>query len=92
MIIENFQGTTAMTMFHEVYHYKDLVSRPRTDDFAYHATETYNLAKQEGTRVAYVNAESYAFDALAIYLQQRFNTKYPPAPEEWVYRYIPVKI
>lgn len=35
--MENFYLSRGQIMFHEVLHYKNLVSSPRTDDYAYQA-------------------------------------------------------
>ncbi|EPE33152.1 Metalloproteases (zincins), catalytic [Glarea lozoyensis ATCC 20868] len=87
---ENFQYNTAMTVLHEAYHYQNLVCDPPIDDHAWGAIDCYNLAHTYGTKKAYLNADSYALDALAVYLQQTFNTEVPPAPEQWLDHFMPV--
>ncbi|EPE30643.1 Metalloproteases (zincins), catalytic [Glarea lozoyensis ATCC 20868] len=89
LIIDNYETSTAVTMLHEVYHYKHLVAYPSTKDDAYHAQKCYDLAHDQGTPGVYRNADSYALDALAIYLQRHWQTVIPPAPQEWIDDYMP---
>jgi hypothetical protein len=82
--MENFQLNRGQVMLHEIYHYGTLVTRPRTDDYAYQANRTWNLARIQGTSQAYINADSYALDAVAIYVQKHYNDPQPPRPERVV--------
>lgn len=79
-VMENFHLSREQILFHEVWHFKDLVSRPRTGDYAYQAQNVWNLAKEKGTGYAYVNADSYATDAVAIYVQQYYKSSMSPVP------------
>ncbi|KUJ22302.1 uncharacterized protein LY89DRAFT_293192 [Mollisia scopiformis] len=83
-IMENFQTNAGQVMFHEIWHYT-MVSQPRTDDYAYRAEEVWDLALKQGTDYSYVNADSYALDAIAIYVQQYFSNSMSPVPRR-VYR------
>lgn len=79
-VMENFYLTRGQIMFHEIWHYKTLVSSPRTGDYAYKAQGTWDLAKNKGTSWSYVNADSYALDAVAIYVQQYYKSSMSPVP------------
>ena len=79
-VMENFHLSRGQIMFHETWHYKTLVSSPRTDDYAYQAQGVWDLAKNKGTSYAYVNADSYALDAVAIYVQQHYKSSMSPVP------------
>jgi hypothetical protein len=46
-VMENFHLNRGQIMFHEVWHYKGLVSSPRTDDYAYQAQPVWDLAKKK---------------------------------------------
>jgi len=67
-------------MYHELWHYKDLVTKPRAGDYGYKPQGTWELARDKGTNYAYVNADSYAYDAVAIYVQQHFKSSMSPVP------------
>jgi hypothetical protein len=76
--MHNFESNTAHTMLHEIYHYELVaLGRPQIIDYATGTDKNYALARVNGTGVAYVNADSYAFDALAIYLHQTFKSSMP---------------
>lgn len=79
-IMQRFQGGRGSVMLHEIYHYKHLASNPRTKDFAYYSQACWDLAKNQGTSTAFVNADSYALDALAIYVQQYYKSSMAPVP------------
>jgi hypothetical protein len=79
-VMENFHLNRGQIMFHETWHYKNLVSSPRTSDYAYQAQPVWDLAKDKGTNWAYVNADSYALDAVAIYVQQYYKSSMSPVP------------
>lgn len=77
-VMEKFHISTGQMMLHEIWHYEELVSSPRTSDDAYQALDVWNLAKDRGTSWAYVNADSHALDAIAIYVQQYFKSSMSP--------------
>ncbi|EPE30776.1 Metalloproteases (zincins), catalytic [Glarea lozoyensis ATCC 20868] len=77
----SFPVSTAHALLHETWHYR-IVSQPRTADYATGVETTYNLARREGTRVAFTNADSYTYDGLAIYLQQTFKSRLPPTTKD----------
>ena len=81
-VMENFHLSRAQIMFHETWHYKYLVSDPRAKHYAYQAQKVWNQAKDptKGTNWAYVNADSYALDGVAIYVQQYYKSSMPPVP------------
>ena len=81
-VMENFHLNRAQIMFHETWHYKILVSDPRAEDYAYQAQAVWDLAKnpKKGTNWAYVNADSYALDGVAIYVQQYYKSSMSPVP------------
>lgn len=79
-VIENFQLSRGHMMFHETWHYKTLVSSPRTEDYAYQAQSAWDLAKNKGTSWTYVNVDSYALDAMVIYVQQYYKCSMSPVP------------
>lgn len=58
-VIGNFQLSRSQIMFQKTWHYKTLVSSPAC----------LELAKNKGTSWAFENADSYAPDAVAIYIQ-----------------------
>ncbi|KAI0516856.1 hypothetical protein F5B22DRAFT_183430 [Xylaria bambusicola] len=80
-IMENFHTNRGQIMLHEIYHYT-VVTNPRTDDYAYQAQQCWDLAKNQGTWYAFENADSYALDAVAIYVQQHFESEEPPIPRD----------
>lgn len=78
--MEIFQLSRGQIMFRETWHYKNLVSSPRTGDYAYQARSVWDMAKKRGTSWSYVNADSYALDAVAIYVQQYYKSSMSPVP------------
>ena len=80
--MENFHLNRGQVMFHETWHYKLLVSDPRAEDYAYQAQPVWDMAKdpKKGTNWAYVNADSYALDGVAIYVQQYYKSSMSPVP------------
>ncbi|EPE25506.1 Metalloproteases (zincins), catalytic [Glarea lozoyensis ATCC 20868] len=80
VILDNFELNSAVTMYHETFHYDNLVGYPSIKDTVFYADQCYQLAKVIGTEKAYVNADSYTVDALAIYIQQKFQLSSPPLP------------
>ncbi|KAH7383540.1 hypothetical protein BKA64DRAFT_160898 [Cadophora sp. MPI-SDFR-AT-0126] len=81
-IMENFETNRGQVMLHEVYHYT-VVSNPRTGDYAYRADASWNISRDGGTWWAFENADSYALDAVAIYVQQHFSQSEPPIPQRY---------
>ena len=81
-VMENFHLNRGQIMFHETWHYQYLVSDPRAKDYAYQAQAVWDLAKnpKKGTNWAYVNADSYALDGVAIYVQQHYKSSMSPVP------------
>jgi hypothetical protein len=79
-VMEYFQLNRGQIMFHEIWHYGRLVSSPRTTDYRYQAQASWELARDDGTAYAYVNADSYALDAVAIYVQQHYKSSMSPVP------------
>ena len=90
-VMENFHLTRAQIMFHETWHYRGMVSDPRAEDYAYQAQAVWDLAKdpKKGTKWAYVNAGSYALDAVAIYVQQYYKSSISPVPFRVLSRFDP---
>jgi hypothetical protein len=79
--IDLYEETTAVTMLHEIYHYNFVVSNNPILDITTNAEDNYRLAREKGTKETYLNADSYAIDALVIYLQQRFKSSTPALPK-----------
>lgn len=79
-VMKNFHLSRGQIMFHETWHYRTLVSSPRTSDYAYQAQPVWDLAKNKGTSWTYVNADSYTLDAVAIYFQQYYKSSMSPVP------------
>ncbi|PVH92050.1 hypothetical protein DM02DRAFT_701765 [Periconia macrospinosa] len=79
-VMENFEATRTGSLFHEIWHMKDLVSVPRTVDYAYQAEPVWNLAEDKGTWWSTENADSYHLDAVAIHVQQKFSSAMSPVP------------
>lgn len=79
-VMENFQTTSGGVLFHEIWHLKNLVSIPQTADHAYWAQPVWDLAKNRGTWWATENADSYHLDAMAIYVQQSYETSVRSCP------------
>lgn len=61
-MIDSWQQVRGLTIFHETYHWKDTVSKPRCLDYAYNAGRITKLAANEPGK-AVKNAESYALAA-----------------------------
>ncbi|EPE24911.1 hypothetical protein GLAREA_11492 [Glarea lozoyensis ATCC 20868] len=90
-LIDNFAINAGTVKFHEVYKYEWLVSFPalKPDDFIQgndRAGKVWNFARTEapgggGTKYAYITADSYVMDALAIFVYQSYGTEYPPIPK-----------
>jgi hypothetical protein len=71
--MENYDWSRDSILFHETWHWSPLVSKPQAVDHAYAPQDSWNLAKKEGSDKAYVNADSYTLDAVAILVHQHFK-------------------
>jgi hypothetical protein len=78
LIIDNFHENTGVWMLKEIYHYY-AVRRTSQSTIDYLLTAKDCFGRE--TKDAYINAESYTFCSLAIYLQQTFQTPTSPRPE-----------
>jgi hypothetical protein len=67
-----FEESTGKTLLHEVYHYQ-ILGRPPIGDIAYGMYECRKLAIINGTKRAFINSDSYTFDALNIYVDNLFD-------------------
>lgn len=83
-VIDPWQATRAHDVFHETYHWYRTVSRPPCDrePEIYTPRKVVALARTENTKGAMRNAESFAFAALAMYVQQTFKLPSPPVPRQ----------
>jgi hypothetical protein len=84
-IIDNFDKNCGTVMLHEIWKYEHLVCDPRTNQDKLfiqenRAEQIWELARLSGTRSAYITADSYTMDALAVYLQQLFSSTIPALP------------
>lgn len=70
--MENFSGSKGGIMYHELWHL-DMVSKPKTGDYAYQPEVCWNMSRDRGTWWASENADSYHMDAVAIYVQQYYK-------------------
>ncbi|EPE31040.1 Metalloproteases (zincins), catalytic [Glarea lozoyensis ATCC 20868] len=77
--IANFEYRTAKTMLHETWHY-GVVSD--AIDYVYGSQACYKLARSNGAQITSLNADSLAYDGLAIYLHRKFKSIHPPTTEE----------
>lgn len=59
-------------------------SGPRTGDYAYKAEGCWKLSRDSSTYYAGFNADSYAMDATAIYVQQYYSLDTPPVPRRYL--------
>ncbi|MCJ1269024.1 hypothetical protein MMC22_008912 [Lobaria immixta] len=84
IVIDPWQDTRAHDVFHETYHWYRTVSRPPCDrePEIYTPREVVFLARTENTKGAMRNAESFAFAALAMYVQQTFKLPSPSVPRQ----------
>ncbi|KAL9127037.1 MAG: hypothetical protein Q9175_007814 [Cornicularia normoerica] len=80
MVMENFYLNSGHIMFWATWLYETLVSNPRAGAYTYNVESAWNYTKKWGTSGAYVNADSYALDALAIYVQQYYKSSMSPVP------------
>ncbi|EPE24123.1 Metalloproteases (zincins), catalytic [Glarea lozoyensis ATCC 20868] len=62
-----FEQSTAKTLLHEVWHY-NILGWPPIADLAYGMYNCRKLAIVNGTKRAFINSDSYTFDAINIYL------------------------
>ncbi|EPE35588.1 Metalloproteases (zincins), catalytic [Glarea lozoyensis ATCC 20868] len=89
--LELFEMTDAITFLHETYHYRVVhLNKPAILDYDSKAgdydtgssEDNWYLARDKGTIETSVNADSYVFVALVIYLQQTFKTSNIALPED----------
>ncbi|KXX75401.1 Killer toxin subunits alpha/beta [Madurella mycetomatis] len=80
MTMENWRPIRARTVLHETYHWEYTVSEPRCRDLAYSPTNVVNLARNEGTNRARLNAESFAQAGMAIFIMDTWHHDTPPTP------------
>lgn len=80
-----WRAARARSLFHETYHWGTTVSQPRCNrrPEIYQPKDVVDLATNENTNGAKINAESWAQAAMAMYLQQTFGLKSPPVPREY---------
>ena len=81
-VMENFQTNQAQIIFHQLCYFQNLITNPQADDDnnAYGAEEAWNLTRKYQTEHAMKNADSYALDAMAIFLQRSYKLNIPPVP------------
>ncbi|EPE24111.1 hypothetical protein GLAREA_07961 [Glarea lozoyensis ATCC 20868] len=97
-VMENYEvNNFAVVMLHEVWKYADLVSYPAIKEDQQYIQEgrtekIWSLARNENTEVAFVTADSYVMDALAIFIHQGLRTSIPPAPRRIVAGPLPAYI
>lgn len=84
-IMNPWRAARARSLFHETYHWGTTVSRPRCNrqPEIYQPKDVVDLATNENTKEAKINAESWTQAAMAMYLQQTFGLKSPPVPKEY---------
>ena len=85
VIINRWWTARAGIIFHETYHWAKTVARPRLNrkPEVYSAKEVYDLARKENTEGAKTNAQSWTLAAIAMFVQQTFNLRFPPVPKEY---------
>lgn len=71
-VMESYDNTHAKTMYHELWHYGNLISWPYIKDVEYGALDSFDLARQSSEKAS-INADSYAYDAMAIFAQIYFS-------------------
>jgi hypothetical protein len=71
--MENFEESRDGILFYETWHWSPLVSDPVAEDHKYGARDCWDLAIKDGSDKAYVNADSYMLDAVAILVHQHFK-------------------
>jgi hypothetical protein len=86
-LIDNFAINAGTVMFHEIYKYESQISYPgckpkgfiQGDD---RAEKIWKIARLSGggTKTAYITADCYVMDAVAIFVQQSYGTGHPPIP------------
>lgn len=84
-VMNPWRAARARSLFHETYHWGTTVSRPKCNrrPEVYQPKDVVDLATNENTNGAKINAESWAQAAMAMYLQQTFNLASPPVPKEY---------
>lgn len=79
-VMENFHLTRDVTIFHLAMKFKRLATYPVASEITSHALRDWNLAKKYGAEATRLNADSYAMDATAIYVQQQYKNNMSPIP------------
>ena len=83
LVMENYLNTKADRMLAAVWKYFDTISNPWIRwDYAKGAQESWDLAKDKGTAKAYINADNYVCDAMAILMQQKYSLAMSPIPRK----------
>lgn len=72
-VMDNYEFPRDNVLFHETRHWLSLVAKPKTNDEAYGTEESWDLVKDQGSKKAYVNPDSYTLDAVAILVHQHFK-------------------
>jgi hypothetical protein len=72
-VMDFFEDSRGGTIYHEIFH-TTMITNPLAVDLSYGAKECWKLAKEEGTKDATINADSYHLDAMAIYVQQTYKS------------------
>ena len=80
MTMEEWKPVRARIVLHESYHWASTVSDPPCRDLEYKPKDVCDLAREQGTEQARLNAESFAQAALAIYIMDTWHHANPPTP------------
>lgn len=85
VIIDTWLIARASVIFHETYHWSKTVARPplNREPEVYRPKKVYDLARKENTEGAKTNAQSWTLAAIAMFVQQTFNLRFPPVPKEY---------
>ncbi|MCJ1466015.1 hypothetical protein MMC07_004634 [Pseudocyphellaria aurata] len=85
VIMDTWLPARARVIFHETYHWTVTVTWPPMDRLpeVYRPKDVYDLAKNENTKGAKTNAESWTEAAMAMYVQQTLKLRLPPVPREY---------
>ena len=76
-------GTQAATIFHETFHFSQLVTSPQAVDFARGPKGVWDLARNRNTAAAVLNADSWSITGQAIWAQKEWGLAYPPYPIDY---------
>ena len=85
VVMETWLIARASVIFHETYHWDKTVTRPplNRNPEVYSPKEVYDLARNENTEGAKTNAGSWTLAAIALFVQQEFNLRFPPVPKAY---------